>query len=258
MSDYIHAAGQTMIPAVKNTDAKELPFEMLKKAHGDYPKLELAKKFEEKGYKLVSECSHFLPGVTAKMLDWWWCNLEKGYYLWAPGAHKRFMWEKAPCQYGFLNSAHRISEVYVPGKGVFGGDEGITIERIPLDEYFTLTFSMKHVICEGIFNEEGQFVDETIHMWEDVDGGCNHIMAAVVNTACTNPPKIMLSDLNALPTGEERAIHGEYEASRWPDFLPALYDLWKDHPDPSQNVFYDLTVEEGADGVIRYASKDMR
>ena len=46
--------------------------------------------------------------------------------------------------------------------------------------------------------------------------------------------------------------HEDYEASQWPVFLPSLYALWKDHPDPSQNVFFDLEVEKGEDGRYRY------
>ena len=56
------------------------------------------------------------------------------------------------------------------------------------------------------------------------------------------PPAFVLECPEANPTDGERAIHAEYEASRWPAFLPALFQLWKGHPDPSQNVACDLTV----------------
>jgi hypothetical protein len=50
-----------------------------------------------------------------------------------------------------------------------------------------------------------------------------------------------------------RAVHAEYEASRWPVFLPALYHLWEGHPDPTQNVQCDLTVR-WENGDISYVS----
>lgn len=34
-----------------------------------------------------------------------------------------------------------------------------------------------------------------------------------------------------------------YESGRLKDFLPPLYNLWKDLPDPWENVQYDLTTE---------------
>ena len=59
----------------------------------------------------------------------------------------------------------------------------------------------------------------------------------------------------AAPAPEDGAAHSEYEASRWPVFLPALYHLWEGHPDPSQNVPCDLTVENTENG-LRYLSEN--
>ena len=152
------------------------------------------------------------------MMDWWWANMEKGYYLWAPGAHKRFSWVKAPGQVGFLNSAHCISEAMVEGKPVFGGD-GVIIHRLGLD-WFPFTESLSHVIVEGVFNDRDEFCDCTVHMWEDVPGGVNHLTASVLNSRCSMPPAFVMECPEANPTDEERGIHSEYEASRWPVFLP--------------------------------------
>ena len=46
--------------------------------------------------------------------------------------------------------------------------------------------------------------------------------------------------------------HGEYELCWWPKFLPGLYNVWKDHPDPTQNVYYDLSVEKTGDYKWKY------
>ena len=175
---------------------------------------------QEKKWVLQSQTQHFLPGVTAKMLDWFWANMERGYYLWALGSHKRFSWVKAPWEYGFGNSVHMISESVGKGCPVFGG-EGVEIHRLGL-EYFPFTYALSHVLVEGVFNDKKEFVDMTVHMWQDCEGGCNHITAAVASTT----------------------DHAEYEASRWPKFLPQLYQLWEGHPDPSQNVVCDLTVRK--------------
>lgn len=129
--EYLPNGGQTYLPIQENTHVPTLPFTPLSSPSPAYPVLELTAEAQDKGYVITSQAQHFLPGVTAKMLDWWWANMEKGYYLWAPGSHKRFSWVKSPGQYGFLNSAHRISEAMVPGKPVFGGS-GIQINRLDL------------------------------------------------------------------------------------------------------------------------------
>ena len=46
----------------------------------------------------------------------------------------------------------------------------------------------------------------------------------------------------------DTASHMEYESGRLNAFLPQLYDLWKDHPDPWQNIHFDLTTVQNPDG----------
>lgn len=250
---YIPNGGQTYMPFQENIHVSTLPFTPLAAPSPAYPALELTDAAKQKGYIITSQAQHFLPGVTAKMLDWWWANMEKGYYLWAPGSHKRFNWVHSPGAVGFLRSAHMISEAMVPGKPVFGG-EGIQINRLGL-EWFFFTSHLSHVIVEGVFNSKEEFVDSTIHMWEDRAGGCDHITAAVANTRCSEPPAFVLADPGSAPTPEDGAIHAEYEASRWPVFLPTLYGLWEGHPDPSQNIACDLRVEDTPQG-LRYAAEN--
>ena len=245
--EYIPNGGQTYMPFQNNIHVPTLPFTPLAAPDPAYPALELTEAAKEQGYVITSQAQHFLPGVTEKMMDWWWANMEKGYYLWAPGSHKRFNWVRSPGEVGFLHSAHMISEAMVPGKPVFGGS-GIQINRLGL-EWFFFTTHLSHVIVEGVFNGKGEFVDSTVHMWEDSQGGCNHVVAAVANTRCSEPPAFVLEDPASAPTPADAAHHSEYEASRWPVFLPALYHLWEGHPDPSQNVACDLTVAEGQEGL---------
>lgn len=248
---YTPNAGQTYMPFQKNIHVPTLDFTPLSAPTPAYPPLELTEDAKAKGYVITTQAQHFLPGVTAKMMDWWWANMEKGYYLWAPGSHKRFNWVRTPWEYGFEKSAHMISEAMVPGKPVFGGD-GVQINRLPLSWYF-FTTHLSHIIVEGVFNGKDEFVDSTIHMWEDVEGGCNHIVAGVANTRCSEPPAFVLEDPTSAPAPADGAHHSEYEASRWPVFLPTLYHLWEGHPDPSQNVICDLTVCDTDTGVAYVA-----
>lgn len=174
--EYYANGGQTYLPFLENTHVDTLPYTPLERPQPPLPDLELNDAARAKGWVLNAQHQHVLPGVTAAMLDWWWANMEKGYYLWAPGSHKRFSWVREPWKYGFVHSAHMISESVGKDAPVFGGS-GVQIDRLDLS-WFPFTTHLEHVICEGIFNGKGEFVDATIHMWQDCPGGCVHMDAA--------------------------------------------------------------------------------
>jgi hypothetical protein len=253
---YIPNAGQTYMPFEENIHIPTLDYVPLSAPQPPLPELELSKKFIELGFETASQCQHFLPGITAGMLDWFWANMEKCYYLWAPGSHKRFNWVRPPWKYGITGSAHMISETVAQGAPVFGGS-GIQIDRLEL-EWFPFTDSLEHVICEGVFNSKGELVDSTIHMWQDTPGGCVHQTASVINTRATMPPQFVLEMLEKDPGAQfvppSATDHSEYEAAMWPKFLPVIYGLWKDHPDPTQSVPCNLKVLRDENGALRYVS----
>lgn len=259
MADYIPNGGQTYLPLKDNINIDLMPFEHPAKPEPLLPLLELTEEAKAKGYVLPSQKQHFIPGVTAAMLDWFWANMEKCYYLWAPGSHKRFNWVKSPVQYGMENSVHMIAETVGKGIPVFGG-EGVEIHRLNFADFYPMTTCLKHAICEGVYNDLGELVDSTIHMWEDVEGGCNHITATVANSRVSAPPAFIIDLLKENPdlkiTPNWATDHEDYEASQWSVFLPKLYELWKNHPDPSQNVQCNLEVVE-ENGKFRYAHENL-
>ena len=244
--EYIANAGQTYMPFQENTNIPTLPYTPLPRPEPPLPEPRLNAAAREKGWVLNAWHQHFLPGVDARMMDWWWANMEKGYYLWAPGSHKRFSWVREPWKHGFLHSAHMISESVGQGLPFFGGS-GVQINRLDMD-CFPFTQALEHVIVEGVFSAHGHFVDMTVHQWQDAPGGCIHMDAAVADPSVPEPPAFILEmlarDPDAKPVPPSATDHGEYEASRWPVFLPKLYDLWKDHPDPTQSVPCDLRVRQ--------------
>lgn len=255
--DYIANAGQTFIPVQENTNIPFMEYE--KPINPELPELAMKSSYLQAGYELSSQKQHFLPGLTADMLDWFWANMEKGYYLWAPGSHKRFSWVKAPSQVGMENSIHMIAESCTQGAAVFGG-EGVEIHRLPLKNFFPFKSCLSHVICEGVMNDKDELVDATIHMWEDTDGGINHITATVTNTKCSEPPRfikeLLKSNPNARIIPNYETDHEDYEASQWPVFLPTLFHLWENHPDPSQNVHCCLEVKMNANGEYEYTHEN--
>ncbi len=191
---YVANGGQTYLPCQDNVNVPFAAYEKPEKPNPLLPELELNQDAIDKGYVLPSQKQHFLPGVTSEMMDWFWANMEKGYYLWAPGSHKKFTWVKTPVEYGMEASVHMISEACEPGAAVFGG-EGVEIHRLALKDFFPFTTCLKHVICEGVFNDLGELVDSTVHMWEDVEGGCVHITATVQNSKVSAPPSFIIDIL---------------------------------------------------------------
>lgn len=251
---YLSNAGQTYMPFQKNIHVKTVEYTPLAKPEPAIAELKLNEEAIEKGWIIQSQEQHMVPGVTSEMMDWFWANMEKCYYLWAPGSHKRFNWVKEPWRVGFINSIHMISESVGENCPVFGGN-GIEIHRLGLD-YFPFTNALEHVIVEGTFNDLGEFVDSTIHMWDDYEGGCRHITAAVMNTKAQEPPhfvkEMLAENPNVKIVPPSATNHGEYEASMWPRFLPQLYSLWENHPDPTQSVKCNLSVRRTAEGKLEY------
>ena len=245
MKEYNANAGQTYIPFKENIKIETNEFTPLDKPNPEIEELQLNQTALDNKWRIINQSQHFIPGVSVEMMDWFWANMEKGYYLWAPGSHKRFNWVKSPSEYGFINSIHMISESIGAGHPAFGGN-GIEIHRLPLS-YFPFTKALEHVIVEGTFNDLNEFVDMTVHMWDGCDGGIRHITSAVESTTIHEPPhfvkEMMVENPNAKLVPPSSTDHCEYEASQWPLFLPQLYNLWKNHPDPSQNVPCDLSVK---------------
>lgn len=254
-------AGQTGMPAQTCRKVPTLDFTPLESARTDLPTLEIAPAFAARGMIMDPEHRHFLPGVTAEMMDWFWANMEKCYYLWAPGSHRSFRWVRSPGEVGFLKSSHLISETYLADGPIFGGS-GMHIHRLDPAEVFPFTRCLSHVICEGTFNEKGELCDATIHMWQDTEGGLDHIDARVINTAAVEPPDFIAEMFRQDPEdakiqlATDRSWHATYEAAMWPRFLPTLYGLWKDHPDRTQSVQCDLTAAWGEDGRLHYLAEN--
>ena len=114
--------------------------------------------------------------------------------------------------------------------------------------FFHFTTCLKHVICEGVYNDVGELVDSTIQYVGRSAPGCVHMTATVQNSRVSMPPAFIIDMLKDHPNAKIipnfATDHEDYEASQWPVFLPTLYRLWENHPDPSQNVHCNLEVEK--------------
>ncbi|MCD8324439.1 MAG: glycogen debranching protein [Clostridiales bacterium] len=244
---YAATAGQTSIP-FGSSQAYWSKWERLPMAEG-LPEIDLNPEYQKKGWYFLFQAQHFIPNITARMLDWFWCNQEKCYYLWAPGSHKSFQWVREPWRYGFTNSGHISTETMLSGQELnpnvlCGSWYGmLAYDRFDMDAY-PFDTCLDHCILEGSREEDGTVWLLTSHSWEDTEGGVLHRMAGCVDRY-EKGIRVLSPHEFPIPGRVKNVIsHMEYETSMWPKFLPKLYDVWKDHPDPAQNVFFDLRVRQ--------------
>ena len=217
---------------------ERVPFEIAE-VITTYPPAEIHPKFADYGWVVGHDVTEFIPGVTAEMVDWWWGNMEKGYHIWAPGEHYGFDWLVPPCEVGYEGSTE-ISYEFDPYNPLIIVRE--SIEKLPLKDCF------EH--CWLTSNKLGEAELLLVHMHQDVEGGIHWRTITIAK-------QWDLDYLDAHSDTFPTKSHMEYESGRLKDFLPQLWALWKDHPDPWQNVHFDLTVEQKPDGTWKhkYANK---
>ena len=55
-------------------------------------------------------------GVTPKMIDWFWSNMEKGFILWHPEQHEPLEWAVAPVYGNPVGSIHIAPQTWNDGR----------------------------------------------------------------------------------------------------------------------------------------------
>lgn len=253
--DYVASAGQSGYPEANRTTHHPRDWEMPQRPEPPLPEPVLDD--EHSNFFFISPpVQHFLPRVTAEMIDWFWSNMEKCYYLWGPGAHKMFRWVREPWKYGYVGSSLIIAENLYEGGPIIDFSDTPMI-RLDMNE-FPFDYALEHVLMEGRLDEEsGKVINNNIHMWQDCDGGSVHITCMIQSADALPPgvtPEMMIQELSSPP--EVGYLHPDFEAARWPKFLPTLFELWKGHPDPTQNVLFDLSVRKNEMGSWAYVHEN--
>ena len=233
---YTPNSGQTFVPELESPYTQTVAYDKA----ADLPSKEGGYQFHEKwkdsGYMMVGNDEvKFLEGVTPEMLDWFWANLEKVYYLWAPGEHLGFDWEVPPNQVGYEGSVEHIYETnhFLP----------VHMKRICMENY-PFTECAEHCwISDGTFGDSGHGM-RLIHMYEAMEGGTRWITIKLVH----KDDAAWIREYRAKADPAKTLEHNEYEAGRFKDFLPQMYRLWKDIPNPAQNVSFDLRTKQNPDG----------
>ena len=123
-------------------------------------------------------------------------------------------------------------------------------------EYYPFTECYEHcwISCFGEEEPQDGFL---IHMYQDTEGG---ILWRSVGVETAEGIRKYMEKLKkeAEETGEPPAPRGNvpdhmaYESATLNLFLPQLYALWENHPDPWENMQFDLTTEQKEDGTWKH------
>lgn len=184
-------------------------------------------------------------GITPKMIDWFWSNMEKGFLLWHPAEHQPLTWAVPPVQGNHIGAVHLAPQTWSDGtfRNLYIRFEDVATIREFVKKYIVY----EHVVVvAGLgFGPESLNVEEPmgyrIHQWQKTDYGVEGKSSAIGLKKKESPEE-----------GIVWAKHCMEEVGNWGAFLPQLYELYKVVKNTKYNTFTDLTVERKGED-LRYA-----
>lgn len=185
-----------------------------------------------------------MEGVTARQIDWFWSNMEKGFILWHPEQHEPLSWPRPPVHGNPLGAVHNAPQTWDDGRRQ---DLYIRFERLEdLPDAVRDQICMEHVmVVAGLGLTEAEIATDDplgyrVHQWQKTDAGVEGRATAIGR----RKPETAASGLTW-------AHHAAQEIGNWEVFLPDLYRLYQVVTDPRRNPFADLSVT-GTGRAARY------
>jgi hypothetical protein len=186
--------------------------------------------------------------VTAREIDWFWSNMEKGFILWHPEQHEALEWSLPPKHGNPLGAIHIAPQTWGDGRrqNLYIRFEKLEDVAPAIRDYI----AHEHVIVvaglglgeECLQNPEP--MGYRIHQWQKTDYG-------VVGKSSA----IGTRKKETVEEGKIWAAHCAQEIGNWGVFLPQLYSLYKVVTDTGRNPYTDLSVDgRGRDARYRYVS----
>ena len=162
-----------------------------------------------------------LEDVTPRMLNWFWCNLEKCDILWHPNQHNNFERFVSIQELGSpLKSIHIAPQTWGDGKAIRPYIRMEPLEDVPPEIKAYIKYD--HVVVVGAISILGDNVrpDDPVlgyrvHQWQKSDGGVIGMSTAIG------------ARKNDADDGLVWADHAAEEVANWEVFLPTLYRLYK-------------------------------
>jgi len=183
-------------------------------------------------------------GVTPRMIDWFWSNMEKGFLLWHPQEHQPLSWAVPVEDGNLVGAVHLAPQTWSDGtfRNLYIRFEDPAALAPEIQERIVYEHC---VVAAGLgFGPESFEVDEPmgyrVHQWQKSDAGVVGRSSAIGR---------------ARPESQEEGLvwakHCAEEIGNWGVFLPDLYRLYRVVESPAFNPFSDLSIER-LDGRVRY------
>ncbi|MEC5343551.1 hypothetical protein ABRZ24_13200 [Brenneria populi] len=185
-------------------------------------------------------------GVTARQIDWFWSNMEKGFILWHPEQHEPLEWPVPVKNGNPLGAIHNAPQTWSDGKRQNLYIRFEKLEDVPAEIRELIIY--EHVIVvAGLGFDEASIKDPKplgyrVHQWQKTDQG-------VVGRSSA----IGTRKKESAEDGLVWAKHAGQEIANWGAFLPQVYNLYRVVKDEKRNPFSDLSVEgTGRDAVYKH------
>jgi hypothetical protein len=182
--------------------------------------------------------THFdwtLDGVTPRMIDWFWSNMEKGFMLWHPEQHEPLEWPVPPRHGNPLGAIHNAPQTWNDGRRQ---NLYIRFERLEdvAPEIRDVIVHEHVIVVAGLGLDEaamrrGEPMGYRVHQWQASDEGVVGRSSGIG----TRKPEDEAA-------GKVWAAHAGQEIANWAAFLPQLYQLYRVVTDTRRNPFADLGV----------------
>ena len=185
-------------------------------------------------------------GITPRMIDWFWSNMEKCFILWHPEQHEPLEWTVPLTNGNPIGAIHNAPQTWNDGHR-----QNLFIRFEPLSAvapHIRDVIIYDHVIVTAGLGfdleamQKGDPMGYRIHQWQGTDAG-------VVGKSSG----IGTRRKETIEDGKVWAAHCGQEIGNWGNFLPEIYQLYKVVTDPRRNPFTDLSLEgRGREAVYKY------
>lgn len=185
-------------------------------------------------------------GVTARMIDWFWSNMEKCNLLWHPEQHEPLIWAKAPKHGNPIGSVHIAPQTWSDGtrQNLYIRLEDLAVvppevKNVIIYEHCAIAGGLGFG-AESLTNKEP--MGYRVHQWERTDYGVVGKSSAIGTIKKETAQEGMIW-----------AAHCIDEIGNWGVFLPQLYALYRVVKNTDYNPFADLSLEgRGRDAAYKY------
>lgn len=183
--------------------------------------------------------THFdwqLDGVTPRMIDWFWMNMEKGFILWHPEQHEPLEWPVPPRHGNPIGAIHNAPQTWNDGRRQNLYIRFERLEDVPAPVRDVIEHRHVMIVAGlGLTEEEmraGDPMGYRVHQWSASDVGVVGRSSAIGGRKKEDEA-----------AGKVWAAHACQEIANWAVFLPQLYKLYQVVTDTRRNPFADLSVE---------------